>query len=554
MGFSKWRKILTILMIISLCFTLFSKISKVFAAENTSNATSIYIYGKYYDFYINDLIEDYDYYFLFTYNDYFANSVDSNGKGYQNLMLYCSNEKINFNTEINNNGVISNYVFSESENNTHSMFSILTYTTQRYNYDNIATSFDLVGFDNSLNVGEYTTITGSNSYPTSYPYAYQGINVHFPNFFIDHYYQKYFAISNGNDDPEYSFLYSNYDIIDTRTNDLFFRNSTLKPPELATSITDLENLDFDGLSINSWDYSDINFYLLIYDRTLIGNDYDYVINPAREILINKNSSYYQPTLTADPTTNCVYFIPISDIGLQFQKNGIYEIRFGIKEYYNERRRSAEEVEDGRGVTSEDPTPTEFVDPEDIYSDTDSSGTGTGGGFSSRPYYYTHIGTNYVWEISSEVSQAKIDSINNSITLTNEQRRHYEITSLLEDILDGTISFQDELFIRSGIIRENNQDITTDGFGHIFTRFYNAISSTATPVEVNLPYTSTPITINGNVIYNGLGQNNSAILLIHSCYFFVISLYIVKDIQQTIEQVKNGDITTSSDTNIKADML
>lgn len=543
MGYSKWRKILTILMIISICFTLFGKISKVFATDVDANPTSIYVYGKYYNFYLYNLVSDYNYYFLFNYNDFVSNSDNPNGKGIQNLILYCSDEKINFRTEIDNNGDITGYVFYESENNKHSIFSILDKTTQRYNYDVIASSFSTVGFDNSLNSGQYTTISGSLNYPESLPYVEQGINVHFSDFYADHYYKRYSLVASSNYDPEYNFLYSNYDIIDERTDETFFLNSTRKAPELATPISDLENLTFEGLSINSWDYSNIDFYLLIYDRTLIKNDYDYVLNPAREILLNKDSEFYQPYLTSDPDSNCIYWVPITEIGLQFAKNGVYEIRFGIRKYEDNGGFGGGGF---RGDEDEDPTPT--LDYNEIFS----GGYGASGGYVPK-YYYEYIGENYAWSLDENISQITIDNINNQIKLTDEQRRHYEQMSLLEQLLNGDITSNDSLIVSSGLFKENNQDVTISGFNGIFTMFYNSISSSPQPVTFTVPYTNTPLVINPNLTYNFFG-NSSALTLWHSFIYFAISLYIVKDIQHIIELVKTGDITTTTDTNIKADML
>lgn len=521
MGYGKWRKILTILMIISICFTLFSKFSKVFATVDTTPHNTL-IFGTYYDLYYDYITSNYNYFVLSAVQQYQGNT--SNPTGYNRLYLYCSDSPIIFyeNTiHYEDNTYLTNTTFNPTNDATID-FYIADYTTtysNRFSYYNTVANFNNCPFDPNSN----------NNYDVFNSPSYMGFQrknrTFTPLFQNGDYDNNYFK-------DEYNILSSNYDLKDSDGNIIFY-GSNRRAPELTTPLTDLENLTFDGLSINSWGYSDIDFYLLIYDRTLIGTDYNYVIEPATEILLNPNSSYFQPLLSADTSTNCVYWIPITDIGLQFSKDGIYEIRFGI-------RRWNDSGGAGGGGFRGDDIDNSNIDYNELYQ----GGNGAFGGYAPQ-YYYENIGLNYVWEIDSSVTQAKIDEINSKIRLSEEQRRHYE---------QDKINSESDLYIYSGIFRDNNTDITSSGFEGIFTRFYNNVNATPQSVSLIIPFTDTPMTIDPNITYNALGDNNIILTLWESFIFFLVSLYIVKDLQHIIELIKSGDITTHTDTNIKANML
>lgn len=521
MGYSKWRKILTILMIISICFTLFSKVSKVFATIDT-NAHNLLIYGTYYDLYYDYITSNYNYYTLLAVQEY-KGRTSNTLQGYNRLYLVCSNSEFYLDKKVNNysDGTYLNLdSFASINNGTFSYFVADSGSiySQRFNYANTVANFNNCPFDPNASSG-YHNFASYNCF------QYNNESV-FPNF-------EYGSFNNNYNKDTYDILECNFDLKDNDNNIVIYGNNR-KPPELVTSQNDLENLTFDGLSINSWGFSDIDFYLLIYDRTLIGNDYNYVIEPAHQILLNKNSTYFQPLLSANPEANCVYWVPISDIGLQFAKNGIYEIRFGIRKYnYNGGT-------GGGGFRGDDFDSNTTINYDELYN----GGNGAFGGYAPN-YYYEYIGDNYVWEIDSSVSQATIDEINNLIKLTEEQRRHYE---------ENNINSQTDLFIRSGIFRENNSDITSDGFNGIFTRLYNGLNSTPQRVSLTIPFTNTPMEIDPQATYNGFGENNTILSFYQISIYAIVSLYILKDIAKIIQDIKTGDIATKTDTNIKANML
>lgn len=102
------------------------------------------------------------------------------------------------------------------------------------------------------------------------------------------------------------------------------------------------------------------------------------------------------------------------------------------------------------------------------------------------------------------------------------------------------------------------DSTESAFNGIFTRFYNAMTSNGygTNITVPIPFTRKQITIPSNLTRNILAQYMGALFndLIPLVWYFLVGLYILKDMAKIIQDIKSGDIMTKTDTNIKTDML
>lgn len=102
--------------------------------------------------------------------------------------------------------------------------------------------------------------------------------------------------------------------------------------------------------------------------------------------------------------------------------------------------------------------------------------------------------------------------------------------------------------------ENNQDITSSGFDSIFTSMYNVFTTDNAPdIVLPIPYANENITISPSVISSMIG-NNVIVSFIQAWYWFIVAYYIYKDVQKVIEKIKDGSIASSSDTNIKTEML
>ena len=110
----------------------------------------------------------------------------------------------------------------------------------------------------------------------------------------------------------------------------------LTPPEISTSLEDLQTLNFDYLCFATNSYYQQDVYLLVYDRTTENPQYLDGLYPYTEMLINTNSPYYQASISEQ---NAIYFIPIEYLGVTFEVGKEYEFRF------------AERVEDNQNLNS-----------------------------------------------------------------------------------------------------------------------------------------------------------------------------------------------------------
>lgn len=99
-----------------------------------------------------------------------------------------------------------------------------------------------------------------------------------------------------------------------------------------------------------------------------------------------------------------------------------------------------------------------------------------------------------------------------------------------------------------------QDITESGFDNIFTTLRNTFTSdNYQDVVFTIPFTNgKTITLPSNLTENIVPETIKT--LIQMVYWFIIARFIVKDIAKYIENAKSGDIFSTSDTNIKTDML
>lgn len=102
--------------------------------------------------------------------------------------------------------------------------------------------------------------------------------------------------------------------------------------------------------------------------------------------------------------------------------------------------------------------------------------------------------------------------------------------------------------------DNSTDITSSGFDNIFNTIYNTISGTSSnPYVITLPFVNKSFTISKETVYGNL---NLGLLgtLINTVWFFIVSIFIVKDISKKINKIKSGNIDNIENNNIKEDML
>lgn len=287
---------------------------------------TVSIYDNDYPLYCEYIIKNYDYWFILE-NQYIWSTSGAGNIG-QRINIYGSNDRemlLNIYDSANpnsNNGNSGNFSVKLA-NNPSNYYTLDEYTYEyntlldyRYNYTVACMNFGLINFTpDNLHYGQnpITQVTDGTLLQADQ--------------------NRYPIRARATAPTQFThILASNFDIKDYDGNIIYY-NSERKPPELATEMTALETLDFEYLAVNSWGYSDTDFYMLIYDRTYTGVDPEFALTPTREILINHTSPYYKQTLSANPSANSVYYIPVSEMGVQFRQGGAYEIRFGIKNQY-----------------------------------------------------------------------------------------------------------------------------------------------------------------------------------------------------------------------------
>lgn len=161
------------------------------------------------------------------------------------------------------------------------------------------------------------------------------------------------------------------------------------------------------------------------------------------------------------------------------------------------------------------------------------------------YFFVRLnGSNSTFTLNSySVGYGGLDEVNNQVINQGNQTR--------DTITDSNIS-QDTADY--SLPSDSTNDITQDGFGSIFDRIRATFTSgSATPITITIPFTNRSFTISKQSVF---GSANLGIVgtLIQSFWWFVVSLFIVKDIFKKIEAIKSGNIEFAETTNIKEDIL
>lgn len=175
---------------------------------------------------------------------------------------------------------------------------------------------------------------------------------------------------------------------------------------------------------------------------------------------------------------------------------------------------------------------------------------------SSKYYLPSAFINYVND--NLLSFLYDDSSSQTSSIVNAIE---EQTNTIQEQTNTIKEGQDKLFSNDvddssiSIIQDENDDITSSGFNNLFTTLQNAfLSENYRNISLPIPHTSKSIDIPSNLVENMLGSDNWILNFIHLFYYFLLGLFITKDIERIIEKVKSGDIMTSSEGNIKANMV
>lgn len=105
-------------------------------------------------------------------------------------------------------------------------------------------------------------------------------------------------------------------------------------------------------------------------------------------------------------------------------------------------------------------------------------------------------------------------------------------------------------------QNSTSDVSSGGFNNIFTQLYNAIDNWDTNgIVFPIPWSNgqnivVPSDLTENIVANWVVLKP----LFSLVWYFLVSLFIVKDVQKYVDNMKSGEILTKSDTNIKSDIL
>ena len=169
---------------------------------------------------------------------------------------------------------------------------------------------------------------------------------------------------------------------------------------------------------------------------------------------------------------------------------------------------------------------------------------------------------------AQILTALINCQNSLIVLRNQNTNlgnfvKNEGTQTREEIKNSTDKINDNInnndtseIDTSGITNSDTTvDITQDGFNSIFTTLQTYFTSNnGGSLTLNIPFVNKSITISKATVYGHFKQLSTVENLASVVWYFVISLYIVKQVQKMINKIKSGNLEDVVDNNIKADIL
>lgn len=91
---------------------------------------------------------------------------------------------------------------------------------------------------------------------------------------------------------------------------------------------------------------------------------------------------------------------------------------------------------------------------------------------------------------------------------------------------------------------------------MFNAVYNAFCTTSSePLVVTIPFVDKSFTIQPNVVSSGMQKAGLGVVvgLINSFYYYVVCLFIYKDIAKIVDNLKSGNITSDCG-NVKTEVL
>lgn len=138
--------------------------------------------------------------------------------------------------------------------------------------------------------------------------------------------------------------------------------------------------------------------------------------------------------------------------------------------------------------------------------------------------YKNYDANYWFSMivsNQEETNKKLDDIKNEIKETND--------FLKDDSVDDS---------SMDLPSDNNNDVTSDYFNSIFEKF-KTYMTTSSPIsiEIPIPFADSGFTIESDITQK-MVEGTIIQPLLSSVWFFLVGLYILKDVEQLIDKVKN----------------
>ena len=180
----------------------------------------------------------------------------------------------------------------------------------------------------------------------------------------------------------------------------------------------------------------------------------------------------------------------------------------------------------------------------------------------RSEFFTSYIINY-FKISSDDIGEIIQNTTNTIIESNQQVQNsvQEQTNTIkqqqEFLTSNTVS--DDSFV----LPEDDTNDTTgvdDEINFIFDDIMNKFTDTSSNNSITLtfPFTNQTFDISYASVYNGVFERNNSMAylkrIIQLGYWYIIAVFVVKDISNKVNKVKTGDIDKIQTGNIKEDLL
>lgn len=175
-------------------------------------------------------------------------------------------------------------------------------------------------------------------------------------------------------------------------------------------------------------------------------------------------------------------------------------------------------------------------------------------YSNNSFYLPNILVNYYPQTTVDF----VSAINNNDTyllqqiVTNSSRTATATEKIQEILEDKTVS--DSSYNQSSVTVPDSS--STDLSGAFSTLKNVFVGGSDVDIVLPVPFVNKSITIDSSFVRDALVDNGGSVIvtLVELAYYFVLSVFIVKDVNRYLTKLKNGSIADSNENNIKAEIL